>query len=1080
MTEPRSRKRRFLCQSAIAFCLLLVCVVYVTRMAQLGGGGVLIDVADEHPASLSPETQALIERSAPRRLQFTFFVSAKSSMPSHLKGVEDHVRRLLDALRDAAPKRIDYRIIDPQISGGGGIGYAARKKISPVSVRGVTQDEHSESRVWSSLVISYEGHPDLYLQDIQTRDLPRLEDWIRARLIQAERPRQPTFALSAPAGFDEFPRYLSQHGPVVEIDLDRGPGVPGDVDVLFWIEPERVSESHIRSLKRFLASGRTVILAGSSYGIDYLADADAPGGMSYRIQMRSGAWEKLLRPFGLKPIPDLLMDRNTGPALVVLSDGSSRSVDSAFHLRNLPAFRDFRRLRTPARGGLCFAAASPLQVDPLRVAQASFRADVAATTTEHAWVRPLPEGRFADGDLAPTLNVPKQNLMVLLSPRDPWSGRLLVLASAAPFRNGIISQSGYGHAVFVNDLVRSFASADALVRLQAAPEGRDPLRPTSLGERLLWRGFTVFAIPVLFLVVGLWRYRRAPNRLVLLDGGRWQTWLKCGGGALALALLSATGLLSRWDRLGFDLTRNRVNTPAASLQERLERERDTTQIDLVLSPRSRLPPALRIVERRTRTVLATAGVHAGTVHPEELSAPERQRLIDSGLQPFEVQRVQRDTAVAARVWSGLRLRRGDHSAVIRRLDERTIAHLDFLLTGAIERLAAGDGGPRVAVVSDLPRLSPAEALEDYQKKGLSAPRGVDVYSRLKVLLGDYGYRVHHVNPRDPTLPADVEAVLWLQPRRDSGEIILQLSEYLARGGTAIVAMQHFNIQQRQYRGIGFQTVYWPQPQFQDFDRYLRLIGVEQVREVLMDRTRHHLALDTQVNRTAVREYDAQEVALPFLIRSVSPFYSRTSPITRSLGDLLFIWGNRFELQARALQEHGYRVETLITTSDRAWSYAWQGGFLPEDVLSAEAFLSGPQPLALLLNGPFPAVEFVEEDGRQRLAAKSAPPSQPPGSLLLVGSSEMLKNEYLHTAGFQHDQFLLNALALTVHGTEMAELQARHRQPPGFAYHRPAAKLWWRLIVTAGGPLILVASLLLWRAWRRTGRGMAGRHGMAAP
>ncbi len=48
-------------------------------------------------------------------------------------------------------------------------------------------------------------------------------------------------------------------------------------------------------------------------------------------------------------------------------------------------------------------------------------------------------------------------------------------------------------------------------------------------------------------------------------------------------------------------------------------------------------------------------------------------------------------------------------------------------------------------------------------------------------------------------------------------------------------------------------MYWPQPQFQDLDPYLRLLGVEQVREVLMDRTQSHLSLETQVNRTAVRD-----------------------------------------------------------------------------------------------------------------------------------------------------------------------------------------------------------------------------------
>ena len=147
--------------------------------------------------------------------------------------------------------------------------------------------------------------------------------------------------------------------------------------------------------------------------------------------------------------------------------------------------------------------------------------------------------------------------------------------------------------------------------------------------------------------------------------------------------------------------------------------------------------------------------------------------------------------------------------------------------------------------------------------------------------------------------------------------------HLQQGKNAVVALQHFNIQ-RQYRGNGFQTVYWPQPQFQDFDRFSRLYGVEQMREVLFDRTQSHLDLETQVNRTAVR--DATLSRLPFLIRAVAPNYRRQSALTRHLGDLLFIWGNRFALNSERLAEIGMDAQVLVSTSERSWAYAWSGGW----------------------------------------------------------------------------------------------------------------------------------------------------------
>ena len=382
-------------------------------------------------------------------------------------------------------------------------------------------------------------------------------------------------------------------------------------------------------------------------------------------------------------------------------------------------------------------------------------------------------------------------------------------------------------------------------------------------------------------------------------------------------------------------------------------------------------------------------------------------------------------------------------------------HLDFLIAAALHRLERGER-PLVSVVSDLPRLSPAEALEDYQKKGLSAPSGTDVYSRLKRMLAAYGYRVHHVNPRYPQLAPDSDAVLWMQPRRDSGEVILLLSRHLADGGTAIVAMQHFNIQQRQYRGTGFDTVYWPQPQFQDLDRYLRLIGVEQVRQVLMDRTRHHLRLDTQVNRTAVREYDPQEVALPFLIRTVGERYDPGSPITRDLGDLLFIWGNSFDL---GRLPGSFDRQVLISTSPESWSYPWKGGFLGPDSLAQPEEVAGPQPLAVDLRGEFPEAQFVEdEEGRSNL--EPLPGEGDRGRLVLVGCSEMFKNGHLQMPGFDHDQLLLNLLADAVYGPGMTRLQARNPQARGFAYHDPAGRAVWRLVVIGAAPLALAAVALI--------------------
>ena len=136
------------------------------------------------------------------------------------------------------------------------------------------------------------------------------------------------------------------------------------------------------------------------------------------------------------------------------------------------------------------------------------------------------------------------------------------------------------------------------------------------------------------------------------------------------------------------------------------------------------------------------------------------------IKPFSEEITQHDTLSIQPIWSSLSLNNNQNQINIPRLDSRTMLHLEFLIATGIHQLNHHEK-PKIAVISDLPRLSPAEALEDYQKKGLIAPGGADVYSELKALLHNYLYDVIYVHPKDPILPENTDILLWLQPRRDS-------------------------------------------------------------------------------------------------------------------------------------------------------------------------------------------------------------------------------------------------------------------------------------------------------------------------
>ncbi len=1007
----------------LAFFLLLAFIHQTGRLlADLGTGRVHV------MPTLSDDSQTFYTNlKAP--LSLTYF--ATQNTPAHLKEVKTSVRHFLARLKALAPDHIEYRIVDP---GESGRADAAEKKASPFHIRSIQRDEHSEQAIWSSLVIAYGNHPEILIEKITPSDLPYLEHLVLDHLkARTDLPR-PVIAVSAPQQFGLFTKFLGQWGDVRQIDFADPQAVPSDADVIFWLDP---TVANPRALQNAIDNGRTVVLAGSPYRIHYAPNE--AGDVTYRAYARHSAWETLLSPLGIRPQADLLMDQSHGPIFFRDQKGKIYPINAPFHLRVMPGFYDLKGFLAPAKGALNFVSAGALEVDPRTVSKAGYHLDILGTTTHKTYIQSLPAAPFTNDHLKETLKIGKQNVMLRLKHRNPWKGEILVLATSSPFRDGILNQPNYAHRVFLQTIMRTFTERDRIVRGRVSRPSPPPIPQLSATSRAIWRGFGVALAPLILLGVCLCVANRRVRQASESSFRGLGSLLARTGIAIAMLLIASRVWVSPGGKL-FDLTAEKIHTLLPFSRDQLRDQ--SLKADLIIPPRAHLPPTLKKVEAEILARLNDLGIPHTLRRPKDLSAAYLSRL---GLRPYDVKTVRNDAEISQRILSGLLLHGPGRATIIPRLDDRTADHLEFLLSTAVRRLSTGKS-PHIALVAESPRLSPAEAHE-YRQKHLSPPKGADVFSELKTLLRTYGYRVSYVDPRAPHLPPQTDLVIWMQPRRDAGSMIAHLSQHLARGGRAIVALQHYNIQQRQYRGEDFETVYWPQPQYQDLNRYLEPLGIAQAREVLMDQTRSRLALETQIYRRAVREYDAQEVALPFLIRAVRPNFEPTLPIARQLGDQLFIWGNRFVPNPHRLRAHNLTATPLISTSDRAWAYHWSGGWLPKSAFSPDSLLLGHHPLAVLVTGMFPLAEFKTPE-----PTLEHPIPNPKGHLLLIGSSEMFKNEHLYAPGFQHEQFLLNAVAYLVHGPQFAELQTRRKIAPGFPHLPSHQKILWRVLIVGFGPL----------------------------
>jgi hypothetical protein len=544
--------------------------------------------------------------------------------------------------------------------------------------------------------------------------------------------------------------------------------------------------------------------------------------------------------------------------------------------------------------------------------------------------------------------------------------------------------------------------------------------------------------------------------------------------AALIGILLLCGFVTTRPLSPFDASGDASTTPDATVASLLSRLPGPVEAKLVVSAPRYWPSEHKGVEREIRAALRGLGLSYQIIRPESLSLDEQNRIIDAGIRPFSIQRVEGDQTVRSRVWCGLYVKNPAHATVIPEVAPSMLRDLQFLIAAALLRIERGSPGPLVGFVSDNPRLSQAQAYEEYTQMGATPPEGSDPFSEASSLLAKYGYQVYSINPKAPTFSAFFDFVMWLQPRVAS-DALPDFSRYLAYGGKAFVALQQYKVKQRQYRGSGYQTVYWPEPQTHRFNQYLTLLGVYQrgekdggPAEILMDINQGRLALDTRVyQRSRYREMLKQEVVRPFLIRAIGAGLSSSSLLTSRLGALLYIWGNRFTLDQTKLSGLGLAVTPLVETSPRPWKFMWDGGWIPEPMLSSptpDLYLSGPLPLAFELHGQFPEVdpEF------SRAVTPTAPrdgKNPSPGTMILSGSSEMFANQNLYLAGYQHERFLLNTAASLAFTPEIAALQARAKFPKSFSAQSRGAKIVWRSIVVFAFPL----GLLVYAVWRFTRR-----------
>jgi len=1006
-----------------------------------------LELAQTKTLALDPE---LVERLATLdgECHATYYVSARTELPSELRRLEADVTDVLEELARASNGHFHYRVVDPAASPELA-SWIAHQGIAPFRARSVRHDAWSETEIHSTLALAYAGHGRARIEGLRPEHVPSLAQQILAHLDEMTAPTTPRFAVAG-RHVDALAEHLRATGDVSRVDFDADPGaLPSDTDLFFWIAPEEAEHEHVRALEVFLEDGGSVVLAGSTHRLELDAEARPP----ILSHAQAAPIATVAAEFGLQAAPEPLLDATGGRLMV-----AGRSWSAPWRIPIVAPNQDFRPLGEQPNGTLFFDSPTAWIEDPLRLDELGYDAHTLATSSSRTWTQSLARPTPVD-ELVPENGetTGKSAVAMLAEPRDPWRGRLVLCGSASPFQNEEFTNDEFVHGALTDVLARTLASSERRVLRRSRPAASTPLPALEPRARILWRVVAIGSLPVLLGAIALlrWRFEGAGPRRARPRLGRRRASAVAG---LVLVTV-AVGALAPWlDATGLrlDWTRDSVHELSPATRA-LARGLDAPlRAELAFS--SPLPPRLRVGLSRLRgrlDDLERAGLEldVATISVDDLALDERSELAKRGFRPLRVARRSASAASVRTLYAALALATDDARTVLEFPNELAFERLELRLAIALWTLEHGRP-PRVAFAADLPQLTPAEAHVEYRQKGLFAPSGTDVYGLAKELLRLCGFDVVHVDPRAPALldgSRRPDLLLWMQPRRPIEPMLARLVEHLRAGGNAALCAQHYVMRSRQPEEAGLEVRHWPEPQFTDLERgWLADLGLLLERTVLFDRRAGAATVTSKVDRSGGATSETQSAAVqPYLIRAVADNWA-TDPIVDRLGDVLFASASRLVVDPDRLADEGLAARTLARTSDEAWTHAWSGGDLPAEVLAGPDPLGEPAPRSALwveLAGSFPP---LEADSRGPAAGPAAP--APPARLAVVGTSRPFENDLLFASEYDHASLLVNLVADLAVGPELGAVAARRSEPRGFAPPDDRTRWTLRAVVLAAGPV----------------------------
>lgn len=483
-----------------------------------------------------------------------------------------------------------------------------------------------------------------------------------------------------------------------------------------------------------------------------------------------------------------------------------------------------------------------------------------------------------------------------------------------------------------------------------------------------------------------------------------------------------------------DLTAEKLYTVSDAASEILEQipEGEPVHVKLYFSPKNEMPAFMATLERdvterlealqqRSAGRLAVSVVHLhaddailkaqemlraqlGEEEEQEESAGKagevEETLLKEGVVPFRVRSGGITGTETKVVYAAVTLTQGARpKEIIPQLMPGQVGALEQELLTRIWRMVK-DEKPVVGLLAPIENLSidPAQ-LQLLAQLGMpvqDVPRERDDYRMIPVIVGQ-GERidVRRIRPSDAKpLPEGMKTLVIIQPGELSERMRWEISRFLHRGGSVIVAAQAFEYGLRPVRGGAAVELRKGEPGVAEL---LSQYGISVPSKMVLAKESFPLSYDLGPFQGPVT------VDFRWSFQLDAANFDRETSLANGLGNLVVIQAaSPVEKDDAKLAELGLTFRPVLSTGAESWTRDVPEGTIPKDINDVQA-AAGPIPLAALIRGTFPAPDATPPPWPGSEEAAPEPPADDaaaaaPGRLLVIGMANPFRDEQVAADG----------------------------------------------------------------------------------